>query len=66
LCARCGIDVAETIAFGDSYNDTEMLRRAGLGVAMGNAAPDVQKCAKRVTATNDDDGIFKTLSEIFY
>lgn len=66
LCAHCGIDVAETIAFGDSYNDTEMLCRAGLGVAMGNAAPDVRKYAKRVAATNDDDGIAETLNEIFY
>lgn len=66
LCARCGVDVSETVAFGDSYNDTEMLSRAGLGVAMGNAAPDVRKFAKRVTATNDDDGIAKALTEIFY
>lgn len=66
LCEHYGFDIAETIAFGDSYNDTEMLKRAGLGVAMGNAAPDVRKYAKRVAATNDDDGIAKTLNEIFY
>ena len=66
LCEHYGFDIAETVAFGDSYNDTEMLKRAGLGVAMGNAAPDVRKYAKRVAATNDDDGIAKTLNEIFY
>lgn len=66
LCALCGIDAAETVAFGDSYNDTEMLKRAGLGVAMGNAAPDVQKFADIVAPTNDEDGIAKALNEIFY
>ena len=41
LAERYGISQAETIAVGDSDNDISMIRWAGLGVAMGNAAPEV-------------------------
>lgn len=57
FCAARGIDPARTIAFGDSENDLPMLRAAGIGVAMGNAQPDVLAVADRVTASNDEDGI---------
>jgi Cof subfamily protein (haloacid dehalogenase superfamily) len=51
----------EVIAFGDQDNDREMLELAGLGVAMGNARPDLRACADRVTGSNDSDGIAETL-----
>lgn len=66
LCRHYGIDVNETIAFGDSYNDKEMLESAGLGIAMGNAPGDIKAAAKSVTASNDDDGIAKALQSIYY
>ena len=40
-----------------------MLRQAGTGVAMGNAAPEAQEAADRVTGTNDEDGIAAILEE---
>ena len=49
------------IAFGDGENDREMLSHAGIGVAMGNASPSIQKVATMVTDTNDNDGIWKAL-----
>jgi Cof subfamily protein (haloacid dehalogenase superfamily) len=52
-----GIDPGEIIAFGDNFNDLEMLRFAGMGVAMGNAPDAVKRTARMVTATNDEDGI---------
>lgn len=52
-----GISVEETIAFGDGQNDEEMLRFAGIGVAMGNAGESVKRCADYVTADIDADGI---------
>lgn len=52
-----GISPAEIIAFGDNYNDLEMLQYAGLGVAMGNAPDAVKRVAAMVTATNDEDGV---------
>ncbi|MFV0558249.1 MAG: Cof-type HAD-IIB family hydrolase [Enterococcus sp.] len=56
-----GIARENVIAFGDGQNDREMLREVGLGVAMGNATPDIQAEANFVTDTNDNDGIFKAL-----
>ncbi len=59
MLARFGLTAAEAIAFGDGGNDIEMLRAAGIGVAMGNAAPAVQAAADYVTASVDEDGIWK-------
>lgn len=56
-----GISLAEVIAFGDSWNDLEMLAGVGLGVAMGNADEEVKKVAKHVTNTNEEDGIYQAL-----
>ncbi|QSX08632.1 HAD family phosphatase [Alkalibacter rhizosphaerae] len=52
-----GINREEIIAFGDSYNDLEMLRHAGFGVAMGNASDHVKNTADYVTKTNDSHGV---------
>ena len=57
-----GIAVEETIAFGDAENDLDMLRFAGIGVAMGNADEAVKAAADYVTADIDDDGIAKALA----
>lgn len=59
---REGIAVEEIIAFGDADNDREMLRFAGIGVAMGNADEKVKAAADYVTADIDDDGIAKALA----
>lgn len=52
-----GIKLEETMAFGDGGNDIPMLRHAGIGVAMGNSAPEVQSAADYVTTSVDEDGI---------
>lgn len=59
--AEQGIAASEVIAFGDHQNDIEMLRMAGMGVAMGNSQADVQACADWVTGSNDDNGIADAL-----
>lgn len=61
LADRLNIDRKNVIAFGDGENDREMLSKAGVGVAMGNAHPSIQQVANVVTATNDQDGIWKAL-----
>jgi len=60
---RLGIGLAEMMAVGDSYNDVEMLRAVGLGVAMGNAPPDVQAQADWVTAGIEDEGLVVALEK---
>lgn len=41
-----------------------MIRMAGIGVAMGNAAEEIKKMADRVTATNEEDGVVEVLEKI--
>lgn len=60
-CGALGIDPKEAMAFGDAENDIPMLRAAGLGIAMGNAAPAVKGSADYVTLSNNDDGIAAAL-----
>lgn len=56
----------DTIAFGDGTNDISMICQAGLGVAMGNSAPEVLEAADEITDTNDQDGIAKVLMTFGY
>ena len=61
-----GITDAGVVAFGDMPNDVPMLLRAGLGVAMGNAHPDVVAAANEVTAPNTDDGVARVLERWWF
>ncbi len=61
LCAYLGIPLERAVAFGDERNDCSMLAAAGLGVAMGNAAPEAKAAARLVTDTNQEDGVARTL-----
>lgn len=56
LCRLLDVPMERVMAIGDSGNDETMLRRAGLGVAMGNAPDFVKACADVVTETNWNDG----------
>jgi Cof subfamily protein (haloacid dehalogenase superfamily) len=57
LCASFGIAAEHVLAIGDSRNDVPMMRWAGIGVAMGNALPEVRQAVRYVTAPNDRDGV---------
>ena len=57
LIASLGIRREGIIACGDGYNDLSMIRFAGLGVAMANAAEDIQSEADFVTSSNEEDGV---------
>lgn len=61
FCDYYGFSREETMAFGDGGNDIEMLRHAGIGIAMGNARDEVKQAADHVTASVDDNGILKAL-----
>jgi Cof subfamily protein (haloacid dehalogenase superfamily) len=57
LCRDLGVDADAVLAVGDSRNDLPMLHWAGVGVAMGNALPEVIEAAPHVTSSNDEDGV---------
>lgn len=57
LADMLGIKQAEVMAIGDSNNDLDMIKYAGWGVAMGNAADTVKAEARFVTKRNDEDGV---------
>ena len=54
LCRRLGIDVKDAVAAGDEANDIPMLRAAGVGAAMCNAAPEVKAAADYVTTRDNN------------
>lgn len=65
LATQAGIPAADIVAVGDDRNDIDMLRHAGLGIAMGNAVPEVQAAADVVTGSNADDGLVQALERFF-
>jgi len=61
VAAQEGVTPAEIIAVGDDHNDIDMIRCAGLGIAMGNATAEVQAAADAVTGSNAEDGLVQAL-----
>lgn len=51
------LDIQETMAIGDAGNDLEMIKTAGIGVAMENAFEEVKKVADFITTSNEQDGV---------
>ena len=57
LLEHLGMDAADAVAVGDSWNDVEMFQVCGVAVAMGNAQPELKELADMVTTDVLDDGI---------
>lgn len=57
LAKKLGIKSQDVICIGDAENDINMIKYAGLGIAMGNAYTSVKKAADYVTRTNEEDGV---------
>ena len=60
-CRALGADPKDSVAFGDSANDLDMIRAAGTGVCMGNGTEALKQAADLVAASMEDDGIEKAL-----
>jgi len=63
LCKALDIALEDTAAFGDAFNDIEMLQAAGMAVAVENAIPEVKAIADRICPSNEDDGVAQILEE---
>jgi Cof subfamily protein (haloacid dehalogenase superfamily) len=66
VAAHYGVSQAETLAFGDSYNDIPMIAWAGLGVAVANAKQELRAVADRVIGRSAEDAVGIALEEIFH
>lgn len=64
LARRHSIDPSRVAAIGDEVNDVDIISRAGLGVAMGNAVPAVANVARRRTKRNDEDGVAYAIGKV--
>ena len=56
LSTRFSIPTSQIATIGDMPNDVLMFAHSGLSIAMGNASTEVQRAARRVTTTNENDG----------
>ncbi len=64
MARRLGISTDEVVTIGDMHNDVAMFGVSGLSFAMGNASDEVKQHAKRVTASNEEDGFAKAMDLI--
>ncbi len=65
LAEHFGVSQEEIVAVGDSEADIDMIRLAGLGVAMGNAPSEVKQHADWITRSNDQNGVAYMMKEVF-
>lgn len=63
VCSFLGIDMKDTIAFGDSMNDLEMIETAGLGICMENGSRELKKLADEICPAAADDGLKKAFEK---
>lgn len=64
LLQQQGLTAAQVMSFGDAQSDKQFLQLAGVGVAMGNAAPDVKAVASFTTKAVWEDGIAYALARL--
>ncbi|MEM6285466.1 MAG: HAD-IIB family hydrolase, partial [Chloroflexota bacterium] len=63
LLREMKIDPKNVMAIGDAENDVEMVRLAGVGVAVGNAQQMLKDAADVITVTNDEDGVAQIIEK---
>ncbi|MEW9668798.1 Cof-type HAD-IIB family hydrolase [Ammoniphilus sp. 3BR4] len=61
MAHHLGVSAEFVMAIGNYYNDLDMIRYAGIGVAMGNAPEDIKQAANFVTDTNNRQGVKKAI-----
>ncbi|MFO7701687.1 MAG: Cof-type HAD-IIB family hydrolase [Psychroflexus maritimus] len=59
------LDRSQVMAFGDNFNDIEMLKNVGMGIAVKNAKEEVKAVAKAITSAAKEDGVAKYLRSEF-
>lgn len=65
LMEHMNLTADQVVTMGDAMNDYEMVQRAGVGVAVGNAIPALKEVADAVTSTNDESAVAQVLRTYF-
>lgn len=65
VCERAGITREQVVMVGANQDDKDLLDCCGLGIAMGNAGPDVKAAADWVTRTEKQNGVAYAVKELF-
>lgn len=63
LARKYNIPISETVAIGDNLNDLSMIKAASVGVAVGNAAPELKAAADFVSVTNNEGAVAQTIEK---
>ncbi len=63
MLSSVGLLRENTICCGDGFNDMTMIEYGGIGVAMGNAKPEVKAKADYITGSNDEDGLVEVIQK---
>ncbi|KAA0965479.1 HAD family phosphatase [Sporosarcina sp. ANT_H38] len=63
LAEKLGIDRSEIIGIGDNHNDLELIKTAGLGIAMGNAVKELKDSADYISLTNNEEGVLHVIEK---
>ena len=64
IAAELGADLSDTIGFGDSMNDLEMIKTVGFSVCMGNGSPALKEICDKVCPPVDEDGLEQAFREL--
>ena len=64
ICEALGVDRKDTVGFGDSTNDRDMIETVGVGVCMANGSPELQKISAMVCPAVTEDGIAKAFAQL--
>ena len=63
VCEALSLSTKDSIAFGDSMNDVEMIEASGLGICMENGYEELKKLADDVCPSVEDDGIYRAFEK---
>ncbi|SJZ78046.1 Cof-type HAD-IIB family hydrolase [Anaerorhabdus furcosa] len=63
LCRHLNITLKDVIAFGDDYNDLDLLMNAGQAIVVDNGAPEIKQYATTICESNDQDGVAKWIAQ---
>ena len=66
LAELFGVEQKDILAIGDSGNDVDMIKAAGVGVAVANARPSAMEAARYHVGANVDNGVAEAIDRFFY